>query len=327
MLQQFLRHINDQFDRGRDEAAKLADTLSARKEALKEASHDDFAVVLDDGREKRPKFPVQTETDIRMSKEALNESRGEMPDEVVKTAEYFIDQHAREKLAEPAFPDRPDPQATNIVYVGSIDKQAWQEKKARSRSPDTTITIDGMEYPLDTREHVKAAEKMLDATPLPARTMCEKARPVLKQASATGADITKESVQRFDRSSVPVRFEEHVDARRSRAPEELKPMYEELKKRASNTDLPDLARKLRSLDEVAGLAPMDGEKMASKISPTAHEVVFPVSERPKQERDLSKVAEVFGEEFAEEYKSKGESALQALSSAERDLFRNTIQGA
>ncbi|MCS4157642.1 hypothetical protein [Salinibacter ruber] len=327
MLQQFLRHVNDQFDRGREEAEKLASQLADRKEALKEASHDDFAVVLDDGREKRPKFPVQTEMDIRMSKEALDKSRGEMPDEVVKTAAYFIDQHAREKIAEPAFEERPDPQATNIVYVGSIDKQAWQEKRASASAVETAVEIDGMEYPLDTKDHVKAAAKMLGAAPMPPRKKCEKARPILKQAEKTGAEISEPSVSRFGRSSVPVRFEEHVDARKARAPEKLQPMYQELKKQASNTDLPELARKLRSLDEVAGLAPMDGEKMASKVEPTAHKVVFPKSETPKQERDLSKVAEIFGEGFADRYEKEGEDALKALSSAERELFRDAVQGA
>jgi hypothetical protein len=224
MINQFLRHIKDQFDRPREKAEKIAQTLSRREEALKEAPPSAFAVVLDDGQSKHPKFPRATETDIRMSKTALKQNESEMPEEVVKTARYFLDQSAREKIAEPLYEERPEPKATNILFIGDIDRQAWRRRSQEKTASSTTVTIDGIKYPVDNESHLRQAERMFDAWTAPAKTAAEAGRTLAKQAENLGVDLKKSAAERFDRSSLPRSFEEHVSVRRNRAPEEIQPL-------------------------------------------------------------------------------------------------------
>lgn len=326
-----LIHQVDQFDsppsQQREEAEKVAETLNSRREALEDAPKSDFAVVLYNGHDQHRKFPLQNETDIRMSKEALDQREEQLPEEIVKAAKYFLDRASREKLAEPLFDRRPEKQATNTVFIGDIDLSGWQEQVEKTATAQDPVSLDLGDFsvPVQTEPQVKKAEKMLKhGVGLGPEDRCEACRTLANQAEKVGADIEADSVSRYDRQSLPRNFEENLNIRKQRAPTEVRPFYEELKKSASSMPLPKVARKLRRLDQVSAFAPMDGEKMASQMSPRATSVVFPESEPAAKKQDLDKVAEVFGDEFADEYRENGKEALKKLNSAEEKLFRQAI---
>jgi hypothetical protein len=86
---------------------------------------------------------------------------------------------------------------------------------------------------------------------------------------------------------------------------------------------------LRKLDKAAGFEPMEGEKIAKsqRISPSAFDVVFPEDEPPVKEasNNIEKVAEVFGDDFAEDYKNNPDEASSRLTGAEQKILRNIVQ--
>jgi hypothetical protein len=330
MLNRLIQQV-DQFDspptQQREEAEKVAKTLNDRRKALENAPKSDFAVVLYNGRDQHRKFPVQTETDIRMSKEALDEREHQLPEEIVKAAKYFLDQAAREKLAEPLFEERPEKQATNTVFVGQIDVSEWEEQVEKTATAQDPVFLDLGDFsvPVQTKGQVKKAEKILKhGVGLDKEARCDACRKLASQAEKLGADLSSTSVTRYDRESLPSNFQENLNIRKQRAPTEVRPFYEELKKSASSMPLPKVARKLRRLDQVSAFAPMEGEKMAHQMSPSAMSVVFPENEPVRKEASIGKVAEVFGEDFAERYKKEGEAVLDDLNSAEKDLFHEAV---
>jgi hypothetical protein len=329
MLERLIQQV-DQFDsapsKQREDAEKVAETLNNRREALDGAPKSDFAVVLYNGHDQHKKFPVQTETDIRMSKEALLEREEKLPEEIAETARYFLDQAAREKIAEPLFEERPDRKATNTVFLGKIDLSDWQSAAAeKTAQAPAHLDLGDFSVPIQTEGDVKKAEKLLEhGVGLDKEDRCRQCRALAKQAENVGAELTADSVTRYDRKSLPANFQKHMNLRKKQAPEEVQPFYEELKKSAGSMPLPKVARKLRRLDELSAFAPMDGEKMAHQMRPTAMGVIFPETEPSTKEASLGKVAEVFGDKFAERYREEGKSVLEDLNSAERQLFHEAI---
>lgn len=332
MLDSLLYQL-DQFDtpigEKRDEAEKLAQKLNERREALKTASADDFAVVLYDGHDHHRKLPVQTKTDIRMSKTALNRREDQLPDEVIETAKYYIDRASREKLAESAYESRPEKVATNVVFVGEIDKEAWEKKRASKEPEDMPmIQMGEMKYPLKTEAHVKQAAKLFvngtgNETP---KKQANVGRRLIKRAKELDVDIDHEKIARYDRDDLPVTFEDHLEYRKRRASDELSPYYDGLAKKADNMPIVESAHKLHQLDKAAGFTPMKGEKIASsrQISPDAWEVVFPkggARKEAKNEQNIEKIAETFGKNFAEKYKNDPEKARKRLTNAEKQMLR------
>jgi hypothetical protein len=334
MLESLVHRI-DQFDdspeSARENAEKIAETLNERKKALKEASADDFAVIIYDGRTHHRKLPVKNETDIKMSKEALDNRRDQLPDEVVKTAEYYIDRASREKMSKTAYEEAPEKQATNVVYIGEIDKRAWNKKQSDVEGDEEVMKMGGMEYPLNTSSHVKRAVSLFESGAASAEPMerAKTAQKIARRADELNVDVESAEVNRYDRESLPVNFNNYVSYRKRRAPEKLASYYDELEKKAESVSLLKTASLLRKLDKAAGFEPMEGEKIAKsqRISPSAFDVVFPEDEPPVKEasNNIEKVAEVFGDDFAEDYKNNPDEASSRLTGAEQKILRNIVQ--
>lgn len=311
---------------------KVAEHLNSRRKALQSAPNSDFALVLYDGEQQHRKFPRQTEGDIQMSKTALETRSDRLPDEVVETARYFLDEASREKTAAALYDDRPAPKPTNTVYIGRIDQEAYQEKLARQEktahdATAPTLTTGDVELPLQTEGQVKQAAKLFErGFGLSPENRRKAAETLLERSEELGMDLEKTAVTRYDRDSLPPRFDRHVDNRKRRADEVWGAYYDDLKKKARAMPPAKTAETLRALDQAAGLAPMKGEKMARRVRPSAYEVVFPEESIEKSASDdtLDKVADVFGETFRDEFARNEDEAIQKLSGSERALLRSLL---
>ena len=322
--------------------------LKRRQDDLSDAPTSDFALAIFDGHQTHRKYPVKTAADVALSKDALEAAAAELPAEVVKTARFFIDLASREHCGAPAY--KTDPETgealevahTNVVYTGHVDHREYVQKLAsrKTDAPGEEALIGGRFYVLDAagvREAERHFEIGFDADM--AKT-ASAAVQLVKRAEHLGVTPESREVTRFDRTSVPAGFDDQIAYRRSNSPEVLRSYWDDLSKEASSArtreDVLEVAQCVALLDRYAGLTPADNEKTASANSaafggrvlvdgtPGAYDLVFPFEEAEATEADLSKVASVFGDEFADRLRSDRKAATESLQPSERMLLGRLV---
>ena len=309
-----------------DGLSKQASRLAERQRDLVDAPHSDFAVVIYDGVEFHPKYPIKTAEDLRLSVEALASSSDRLPDEVVKVAKFHAELRAQELGSSVygvnALEDAPP---NNVVYVGHVDGNAFATKVV---SANEKMASNG-KFNLQSESHIRMAERHL-AVGLGGDTQEEVkiAHAVIDRASALGIDVMEPKVARFDRASVPASFSEHVSYRKEAAPEPLKGYYDELLKEADHAQTKEkvfeLAQALELLDKYAGHAPGIGSTPRHRFQ-DPYELLFPKQESLNLRLDVpqdtvDKIASVLGQEFAQSYAQNQKLATTLLSPTERQLL-------
>lgn len=328
-----LSRIADQFDQSASTAdmEKHAAFLEARQAGLSSAPFEDFALVLYDGRSYARKFPVQTADDVRMSKEALDRSAAHIPEEAIKVARHHIELAGRAVLGESLYGQDvvgPGVPLTNVLYAGHISRAAYEQQMAKTASAvPVDVLLPGHtlhEIPVPHEASVLQAERSLSkrAFRLTDAEQTAACRALVKRASALGVPLTSTDVTRYDRDALPAGFAGAVRARRELSSEKLAGYFDRLAAEANDMGAEKAAECLRKLDVLSGLTSSPGRPMSKvgHLVPAVDDVVFPVEERVAPEEDLSKIASLFGADFAASYRTDPSAASASLTPEERSLL-------
>lgn len=328
-----LETLNSFHSDNNDEAGieKSANHLARRQAELIDAPADKFALVLFDGEYMHRKFPIETPGDINLSHTVLESMANQLPDEVVKTARFFIDLASREVAREAIYAQAPESVATNVVYSGDINMSSWREKTA-SKSTAELKLIAG--YNVKTASEVRRVAAILPNLAIAQADKAIAGVALMKKANELGVKIEDRKVARFSRTSIPLNFSTHVDFRKNAAPQALAPYYDELKKEASTASSSDemieALKCLELLDHYSGHTPAEGEsRIMSKLAsstPSPLDLIFPEEEPIMEDQDFRDLLEYFGEQFVESYRNDPELALAALSPSEKAVLQGVIGG-
>lgn len=319
-------HDVDQFDTSSEEGLeKKATRLMARRAELDGAGEDKFALVIWNGQDRLRKFPVASSQDVLDSHAALEKNADHLPDEIVKIARHHIEIAGREHLGRSLYGAVDRDVLTNVIYTDEIDRAAFDDK--RSFVKESSAFTVGSQLSVSSADHVKEAENVFPMLGLRGREAYDAARTLIKAAEAYGHELSNPEVLRWGRDSLPQAFNEHVEYRSQMAPPNVKGLYDRFMKVAAERTITPIeaAECLHALDQLAAFAPIDAEKIANnrlgQSGLSAFEVVFPAEENV-QVPDLTKVAEVFGEDFARVYDQDPSGVMAKLSKTERSLLEH-----
>jgi hypothetical protein len=312
--------------RGGPDIEKTAGLLAQRHTELADASNEEFALVIYDGERMHRKFPVQTEDDIKLSRNILDKIADRLPSEVEMTARFFIDLASRERLKKPAYDFPVMKVASNVVYAGHINNRAWGEKMASLDAHSDTM-IAG--YRVESAHHVRRLEYALGSLGLDPMDEAEAGVKLAMRAAELGVSLRDQKVARFARTNIPANFAAQVEYRKSLAPEVLSPYFEDLLKEAAVADsaekLLGIAKCVEYLDLYASFTPAYGESRAfSKLgseTPGPVGLVFPIEQDAVPTAlNMEPVTRFFGEKFAAAYAENPDTAMGSLSPSERQAL-------
>lgn len=167
----------------------------------------DYAVILVGEDHVYPKFPIDTKAHVKESAEAIGESKDQLPDEIVKVAQFYINQrmfYYTEKLAFDI--EAVMPTDGNVVVLNTIDQDEFMDKLSSgvSMSQKYALELDnGQKYiPINDETEIKeACEFIKNASgpvswEIPGEYRIKIARALVKEASSYFLDIQK-SVRRY----------------------------------------------------------------------------------------------------------------------------------
>lgn len=179
--------------------------VSGKKRPVLEAS--DYAVILVGDDHVYPKFPIDTMAHVKESADALEKSKANIPSEIVKVAQFYINQrmfYFTEKLAFDI--ETVMPTDGNVVILSGIDQDEYMEKLSSGVSINEKYALElenGQKYiPINDENQIKeACEFIKNASgamswQIPGEYRIKIARSIVREAPAYFIDVQK-SVRRY----------------------------------------------------------------------------------------------------------------------------------
>ena len=181
------------------------DDAAGQKRPVLEAS--DYAVILVGDDHVYPKFPIDTRSHVKESADALEKVKDKLPDEIVKVAQFYINQrmfYHTEKLAFDI--ETVMPTDGNVIVLNSIDQDEYMDKLSSGVSINEKYALEldnGQKYiPINDETEIKeACEFIKNASgavswEIPGEYRIKIARALLKESPLYFIKVPK-SVRRY----------------------------------------------------------------------------------------------------------------------------------